>query len=106
MEQGLSLGAAKRDRLLDEAVQQKGPAMNRAGLYLATHCNGGSDAYAKSFTVENGDIDETYQVVFQCRVKPDSFTVHTSCVNTGHGWRVVDPSAVRPYGLLLRKQNT
>ena len=105
VERGLALGVAKRDLMLGEAIRQKGPEVNRPGLYLATHCNGGSEGYATTFTVKNGDVDETYQVVFQCRVRPDSFTVHTSCVKIGHGWRVVDPTAVRPYGLLLRKQN-
>jgi hypothetical protein len=103
---GLSIGAAQRDLMLEEAIQQKGPSMDRPGLYLATHCNGGSDAYATEFEVSTGDETETFQVVFQCRVQPDSFTVHTSCVRMGHGWRVVDPTAVRPYGLLLRKKDT
>lgn len=105
VEEGLSPGAAQRDRMMQEAIDQKGPKMARAGLYLATHCNGGSDAYATSFTVNNDDVDETYQVVFQCRVRPDSFTTHESCVQVGHGWRVVDPTAIRPYGLLLKKKN-
>lgn len=91
--------------MLKEAIEQKGPEVDQPGLYLATHCNGGSDVYATSFTVKNDDVDENYRVVFQCRVRPDSFTIHTSCVNVGHGWRVVDPAAVRPYGLLLRKKN-
>jgi hypothetical protein len=105
-ERGLSIGAAKRDLMMEEAIQQKGPTMNRAGLYLATHCNGGSDGYATTFQVKTGDKAETFQVVFQCRVEPDSFTIHTSCVRVGHGWRVVDPTAVRPYGLLLKKKDT
>jgi hypothetical protein len=104
MKDGLSSGAAKRDRMMEEAIEQKGPSMNRPGLYLATHCDGGSEAYATTFTVKNGDETESFQVVFQCRVRPDSFTLHTSCVTVGHGWRVVDPTAVRPYGLLLRKK--
>ncbi|UJR32624.1 hypothetical protein I4U23_020084 [Adineta vaga] len=103
---GLSVGTSTRDHMLEEAVQQKGPTMNRPGLYLTTHCNGGSDAYATTFEVQNGDQTEIFQIVFQCRVKPNSFTVHTSCVTKGHDWRVVDPTAVRPYGLLLRKVDT
>ncbi|CAF0968840.1 unnamed protein product [Adineta ricciae] len=103
---GLSTDGVKRDLMLEEAVQQIGPSMNKPGLYLATHCNGGSDAYATTFPVQNGNITEIFQIVFQCRVKPDSFTVHTCCIVEGHGWRVVDPTAVRPYGLLLRKIET
>lgn len=106
MKDGLSLGAIQRDRMIQEAIQQKGPAMNRPGLYLATHCNGGSDAYATTFTVTNGGKTETFQVVFQYRVQPGTFTTHTSCVSVGHGWRVVDPTAVRPYGLLVRKKDS
>lgn len=90
--------------MLTEAVQQKGEAVNRPGLYVATHCNGGSHPqYTEKFNVStpSGNI-ETFHVVFQCRVRPDSYTVHTTPVKEGVAWRIVDPTAIRPYGILLK----
>jgi hypothetical protein len=104
---GLSIGTAKRDLMQDEAVQQLGPVAKGVGLYLATHCNGGSyPQYTQTFTVPTGDKTENYCVAFQCRVRPKSFSTHTSCVKTGKAWRVIDPTAIRPYGLLLKKEET
>jgi hypothetical protein len=107
IQDGLSAGTAKRDLMQPEAIQQLGPAAKGIGLYLATHCNGGSyPQYTHPFTVSTGDKTENYCVVFQCRVRPKSFSVHTGCVKTGKAWRVIDPTAIRPYGLLLKKEET
>ncbi|CAF1091021.1 unnamed protein product [Adineta steineri] len=101
---GLSVGAAKRDLMQEEAVQQLGAAAEGTGLYLATYCNNGSyPQYTAPFTVTTGDITETFCVVFQCRVRPNSYSIHTRCVIEGNAWRVIDPTAIRPYGLLLKK---
>ncbi|CAF4153603.1 unnamed protein product, partial [Adineta steineri] len=100
-EHGLSIDAGKRGRILEEAIQQKGPGMNQPALYLTTHCDGGAEAYATTFQVTNGNEIDTFQVVFQCRVQPKSFTVHNSCVSVGHLWRVIDTNAVRPYESLF-----
>ncbi len=59
------------------------------------------------FTVESSpDKVDTFQVVFHCRVRPDSYTTHTRPVKTGHAWRIVDPTAIRPYGILLKSIET
>jgi hypothetical protein len=90
--------------MLDEAIAQKGDAVNRPGLYVATQCNGGSHPYyTEKFEVPKPSGDsESFQVVFQCRVRPGSYTTHTAPVKIGEAWRVVDPEAVRPYGILLK----
>jgi hypothetical protein len=104
---GLSPGAAKRDLMQEEAIQQLGPSAKGIGLYLATYCNGGSyPQYTQPFTVTTDQKTETFCVVFQCRVRPKSYSVHTSCVKEGHAWRVTDSTAIRPYGLLLKKEET
>lgn len=103
-DQGLLTTTIVRDRMLEEAITQKGPAVNRPGVYAATHCNGGSHPYyTEKFDVPvpNGKT-KTFHVVFQCRVRPDSYTTHTAPVMVGSAWRMVDPTAVRPYGILLK----
>lgn len=104
--QGLLIKAVKVDAKREEAIQQLGPEADRPGLYLATHCNGGSHArYTQTFEVQiSQDAKKTFRVVFQCRVKPGTYSIHTSPVNVGHAWRVVDPDAVRPYGILLKDE--
>ncbi|CAF1636310.1 unnamed protein product, partial [Didymodactylos carnosus] len=101
---GLLPSFTKRDVKKNDAVLQAGTAVNRLGLYVATHCTGGADAYALPFKVSNGDKSEEFRVMFQCRVKPGSFTSHTDPVRVGEAWRIVDPEAVRPYGLLLKNE--
>ncbi len=76
------------------------------GLFATTHCNGGADMYTTSFTVSNGDHDETFRMAFQCRVRPDSFTTDTDVVEIGEAWRVIDPRAIRPDGLLLKNESS
>ncbi len=78
--------------------------MTGSGLYVTTHCNGGADAYTTPFTVSNGDENETFRVVFQCRVRPNSFKTHAGVVEVGEIWRIVDPQAIRPYGILLKNE--
>jgi hypothetical protein len=96
----------KTDAMMEEAIEQIGEEANRPGLYVATHCNGGSDIYTQPFTVTAfPGKSEQFRIVFQCRVEPGKFTTHTSPVNVGEAWRIVDPKAVRPYGILLKKED-
>jgi hypothetical protein len=103
-DKGLLTSSVIRDRMLAEAIQQKGEAVNRPGLYVATCCNGGSHPYyTEKFEIQApSGKNETFQAVFQCRVRPDSYTIHTAPVMIGEAWRIVDPTAVRPYGILLK----
>ncbi|CAF1013991.1 unnamed protein product [Adineta ricciae] len=104
--EGLKTTAVKTDAMRSEAIQQMGDEADRPGLYVATHCDGGASIYTEKFTVKPfPDQTETFRIVFQCRVKPEKYTVHTSPVNQGHAWRYVDPSSIRPYGILLKKEN-
>jgi hypothetical protein len=97
--------AVKADAMKKEAIQQMGEEANRPGLYVATHCNGGSDIYTRPFTVTAfPGKSEQFRIVFQCRVEPGKFTTHKSPVNVGEAWRIVDPKAIRPYGILLKKE--
>lgn len=107
-DQGLLVSAVKTDAMLQSAIKQKGEEVNRPGLYVATHCNGGSHPrYTATFDVViSPEKTDTLQVVFQCRVRPNSFTCHTGPVKVGEAWRIVDPTAVRPYGILLKNINT
>ncbi|UJR19776.1 hypothetical protein I4U23_022910 [Adineta vaga] len=106
-ELGLLTSSIKRDAMLDEAIQQKGQEVNRPGLYVATRCNGGSyPQYTNKFEVNiSAEKIETFEVVFQCRVRPNSYTIHKRPVKVGEAWRIVDPTAVRPYGILLKNAN-
>ena len=103
---GLSIEKVQHDSMREEAVQEVGVKADRPGLYLATRCTGGAHPYyTKSFSVFVSEKKtERFRVVFQCRVKPEEFTTHTSLVSGVETWRVVDPNAVRPYGILLRKR--
>lgn len=89
-----------------DAIQQKGQDFNKPGLYVATHCNGGAHPdYTEPFPVQSSPENiDNFRVVFQCRVRPDSFTTHTSPVTTGEAWRFVDPYAIRPYGILVKNE--
>ena len=93
-DQGLLTGKTIRDAMLSEAIEQKGETVNRPGLYVATHCNGGSHpAYTEKFNVSTpSGKTETFHVVFQCRVRPGSYTTHTIPVSVGEAWRIVDPT--------------
>lgn len=103
VEKGLMPSFTSTDLKIKEAVKQKGPAVNRPGIYVATHCDGGAERYAQEFTVEkSSDLLETFKLVFQCRVKPNSFTIHRSPVKIGKAWRLIDGEAVRPYGILIK----
>jgi hypothetical protein len=76
-------------------------------LYVATHCNGGfHPIYTAKFEVKTSpEKTDTFQVVFQCRVRHNSYTSHKGPVKVGEAWRIVDPTAVRPYGILLKNAN-
>ncbi|CAF3171703.1 unnamed protein product [Rotaria socialis] len=93
--------------MLDEAFEQIGEETNHVGFYIAAHCEGGSyPQYTVPFTVPPfPDKSERFSIVFQCRVKPGKFTTHKSSVSVGEAWRIVDPSAIRPYGILLKKED-
>ena len=104
-QQGLSTGAMQRDAMRDEAVEQLGEEANRPGVYVATKCEGGGALYAAPFTVTSSvHKTDTFRVVFQCRVKPEKYSVHGSPVRDGHAWRYVDGSLIRPYGILLKEE--
>jgi len=94
------------DVMRDEAVQKAGRDVDKPGLYVATHCDGGAHPmYTKPFTVPlSQNKNETFRIVFQCRVKPGAYTTHTSPVTTGEAWRFVDPDAIRPYGILVKNE--
>ncbi len=104
---GFLPSTAKRDAMLDEAIAQIGDEANQPGLYVATHCNDGSyPQYTTPFTVTTfPDKSERFSIVFQCRVEPGKFTTHTTPVKKGQAWRIVNPKAVRPYGILLKKED-
>ena len=106
--EGLLVGKIVRDVMLDEAIKQKGEPANKPGLYVATHCNGGSHPrYTEQFDVQIPPAEmESFQVVFQCRVRPDAYTRHTSPVYVGEAWRLVEPGDIRPYGILLKDKST
>ncbi|CAF3883236.1 unnamed protein product [Adineta steineri] len=105
-QQGLMTNAVKVDLMRPEAIQQMGVEADRPGLYVATHCEGGAVLYSEPFTVSPlPNKTESFRIVFQCRVKPEKFTVHKSPVDEGHAWRYVDANSIRPYGILLKKED-
>lgn len=105
-EKGLLI--TKVDLMRKEAIENGGEDFDKPGLYVATHCDGGAHpSYTRTFTVPSSQKKtETFRVVFQCRVKPGAYTVHTSPVTEGEAWRFVDPDAIRPYGILVRNEET
>ena len=94
------------DLMREESAEQRGKDFDRPGLYVATHCDGGAyPNYTKPFSIKtSSDITETFRVVFQCRVKPDAFTTHSGPVRIGNASRFVDSDAIRPNGILLKKE--
>ncbi|UJR17464.1 hypothetical protein I4U23_004359 [Adineta vaga] len=103
---GLKTSAVKVDAMRQDAIEQMGNEADGPGLYVATHCDGGANIYTEPFTVtSSSNQTESFRIVFQCRVKPEKFTIHESPVNNGKAWRYVDPSCIRPYGILLKKEN-
>lgn len=93
------------DACKSDAKQQNPNIPDVAGLYVATHANGGADLYTESFeVVDSNGASNSYEIVFQCRVQPGKFTAHSSPVQQGLAWRVFDEKAIRPYGILLRSQ--
>ncbi len=104
---GLSTDKVKRDIMKEKAIELTGKEADLPGLYVATHCNGGSHPqYTTPFTVPvSSDKSENFCIAFQCRVEPGKFTTHTEPVTVGEAWRIVDSKAVRPYGILLKKED-
>jgi hypothetical protein len=100
---GLLQNFVTMDAMRGEAMKQNPRIPDVKGLYVATNCERGASNYAAPFTVKDSrGRSKKYQVVFQCRVKPGSFTIHRSPVIVGMAWRVFDEKAIRPYGLLLK----
>ncbi|CAF3781498.1 unnamed protein product [Rotaria sordida] len=79
---GLLISAVKRDVMLDEAIEQGGEDADHPGVYVATHCEGGAyPQYTVPFTVTvSPSTSERFNLVFQCRVKPEKFTIHEAPV--------------------------
>lgn len=93
----------KEGTVSNEAVQKWGEDFNRPGIYVTTRCNGGSSMYTEQFHVKiSSEKIETFEVIFQCRVRPQSYTIQNNSVAVGEVWRIIDPTAVRPYGILLK----
>ena len=105
--QGLLISSGAADTARKEAVEQMGTEADQPGIYLTTHCNGGAHPmYTKPFTLQlTKDKSRTCRLVFMCRVEPDRFSTHLSPVSEGHAWRVVDPDAVRSYGILVKDED-
>jgi hypothetical protein len=107
VEHDLLSGTVKRDAMLNEAIRQMGEKANAPGLYVSTHCDDGSHPeYTEPFSVPTSSgKSEQFCIVFQCRVEPGKFTTHKIPVDVGRAWRIVDPKAIRPYGILLKKES-
>ena len=105
-QQGLLTSNTERDTMREDAVQQKGKYYDKPGLYVTTHCNDGAHPnYTEPFSIPTSDNQtETFRVVFQCRVKPKKYTTHQIQGITGEIWRFVDPDAIRPYGILVKRE--
>ena len=103
--EGLSPDKVAADDFREETVERAGLEKNKHGIYLNTHCDGGAHPrHTETFSVQvSRRKTERFRIVFQCRVRPGEFTVHQSPSTTGDIWRVVDPTAVRPYGILVRQ---
>jgi hypothetical protein len=98
----------KVDLMRTEAVEQRGEQFDKPGLYVATHCTGGAHPqYTSTFNINStSEKTQKFRVVFQCRVKPDEYTIHSSPVAKGEAWRFVDPNHIRPYGILVKNEET
>ena len=96
----------KEDYFRAESVRQGGEKFDRPGLYLYTNCKyGAHPRFTKTFSVGTSSKQiKRFRIVFQCRVQPDKFTIHECPVTRQYIWRVVDPTVVRPYGILLLKR--
>ncbi|CAF1679084.1 unnamed protein product [Adineta ricciae] len=73
----------------------------------ATSCNGETcPQYTPLFVVTTDDKTGKNCIVFQYRVRPNSYSIHPSCVKEGYTWRTVDTNAIRSYGLLLKMKKS
>lgn len=103
----LFVSSDETDTGRQEAIQQKGSAFDRPGIYLTTHCDGGAHPlYTKTYSLPliEGHIRK-FLLVFMCRVHPEEFTVHRNSVPIGDAWRLVNPDAIRPYGILVKNDD-
>ncbi|CAF1183687.1 unnamed protein product [Rotaria sordida] len=94
----------KTDSMNNEDIHRITKVDSGSAIYVITHCNDGADAYTTPFTILNGDNNETFKLVFQCRVRPNSFTIYNGPNDLGQLWQITDPQAIRPYGLLLKRE--
>ena len=67
------------------------------GIYCSPHFQECFN-YTRAVTVENKD----YHLVLQCRVKPEKIKV---CEGTEEYWVINEPKNIRPYGILLVKED-
>ncbi|CAF2050173.1 unnamed protein product [Rotaria magnacalcarata] len=74
-------------------------------IYLTTNCNDAADdKCTKAIRISNGDNNQMFKLIFQFRVRPNSFTIHTDLMAHGPLWRIIDPLAIRSDGLLIKKE--
>ena len=71
-------------------------------LYVTRHCNGGADQFTTPFALSDGDHHQTFRMIFQCRVKPDSFLVENNLLPDGDAWLILNLKDVQPDGFLLK----
>lgn len=77
----------------------------KSTMFLTKHFHDGVDLFSTPFTVSNGDYNQTYKIIIQCRVKSDPLIVdyhHHS--QLGQICKMNDLDAVRPEGLLLKNE--
>ena len=87
------------------AVAVSGEKVDRPGLYVYTKCNDGPAIHSEPFTLTIlPDKSERFRLVFQCRSKPEKYTVHQTPVEDVDTWRYVDAHFIRPYGILLKEE--
>ena len=98
----------RKDPVIDEAIEQMGDKANGSSIYVTKECEGGAHPhYTISFTIPSSstaDEKRRYYLIFQCRVKPNTFSSHRRLFKESTVCRVLEADAIRPYALLLKTE--
>lgn len=102
----LRTDSIRLDFIKQQILGQIGENDRKLGIYVTTHCEGGSHPFCtERFTVKTASNKEQFFMLFQCLALSDKATSHIGFTQQGRAWRFVDPHFIRPFGILLKKDD-
>ncbi|CAF3727582.1 unnamed protein product [Rotaria sp. Silwood1] len=90
----------------DQHIQQIKTKHNRSSIYLTTDYNIIDNKYTRPLTISNGDNIQTFKIIFQYYLIPNSSTIYIDINHSGQLWQINDPQSIRHSAILLKTETT